>query len=128
MAVIKYNETQIEELKKNKYVKNVTNKNITFSLDCKLEIVKLSKQDMFYRDIFVKLWFPDYVINSEIPRNILNRLKNNLKKWKIEEKKWRHKKDKIDFSNMTKDEELEYLRAKVAYLEEIKKYIDSWFS
>jgi hypothetical protein len=55
MAVVKYNETQIEELKKNKYVKNVTNKNITFSLDCKLEIVKLSKQSMFYRDIFVKL-------------------------------------------------------------------------
>jgi hypothetical protein len=81
---------------------------------------------MFYRDIFVKLWFPDYVINSEIPRNILNRLKNNLKKWKIEEKKWRAAKEKIDFDNMTKDEELEYLRAKVAYLEEIKKYIDSW--
>lgn len=126
MAVIKYNETQIKELKRNKYVKNVTNKNITFSLECKLEIVKLSKKGIFHKDIFTKLWFPSYVVNSEIPRNTLNRLKNNLKKWKIEEKKWRVAKEKIDFNNMTKDEELEYLRAKVALYEEFTEYIKTW--
>lgn len=126
MVLIKYSEIQIEELKKNKYVKSVTNKNINFTLECKLEVIKLSKKWIFYKEIFRKLWFPEYVINSEIPRNILNRLKNNLKKWKIEEKKWKVKKAKIDFDNMTKDEELEYLRAKVAYLEEINSYINSW--
>jgi len=44
MALIKYNDSQIEELKKNKYVKSVTNKNINFTLECKLEVLKLSKK------------------------------------------------------------------------------------
>jgi hypothetical protein len=55
MALIKYTETQIEELKKNKYVKSVTSKNINFTLECKLEVVKLSKQGILHRDIFIKL-------------------------------------------------------------------------
>jgi len=55
MAGIKYNITQIEELKINKYVKNVTEKSITFTTECKLEVLKLSKKGIFYTDIFEKL-------------------------------------------------------------------------
>jgi hypothetical protein len=44
MAGIKYTGAQIEELKKNKYVKNVTEKNITFTTECKIEVLKLSKK------------------------------------------------------------------------------------
>lgn len=126
MRLLKYNESQIKELKRNKYVKSVTSKNINFTLECKLEIIKLSNKWIFYKEIFRKLWFPEYVINSEIPRNLVNRLKNNLKKWKIEDKRWRPKVEKIDYDNMTLEQENEYLRAKVAYLEEINSYINSW--
>ena len=44
MAGIKYNEFQIEELKKNKYVKNISEKSITFGLECKCEFLKMSKK------------------------------------------------------------------------------------
>lgn len=127
MRLIKYNETQIEELKKNKYVKSVTNKNINFTLECKLEVVKLSKRWMFYKDIFKKLWFPEYVINSNIPQECNKRWKRNInKKWVIEERKWRTKKEKIDFDNMTLEQENEYLRAKLALYEEFADYMKSW--
>lgn len=129
MSEIKYNETQIQELLNNKYVKNVTKKSITFSLECKAETVKLAKKYMSSREIFKKLWFPEYIVNSKIPEKSLDRWKRNLnKKWVIEEKKWRPKLEKIDFDNLTKDQYIEYLETKLAYYEEMKKYIDSWFS
>lgn len=128
MAEIKYNEAQIEELKNNKYVKSCTNKNINFTLEFKLEVVKLSKKWMFYKEIFEKLWFPDYVVNSNIPQYCYHRWKNKIIKWNIEDKKWRPKVNKMDFDNMTKDEELEYLRTKLAFYEEMEKYLKSWSS
>lgn len=128
MALIKYNETQIEDLKKNKYVKSITNKNINFSLECKLEALKLSNKWIYFRDIFKKLWFPEYIINSDIPKKSIDRWKRNKNKWELEKQKWRPRKEKIDFDNLTKDQYIEYLETKLAYYEEMKKYIDSWFS
>lgn len=128
MALIKYNETQIEDLKKNKYVKSITNKNINFSLECKLEALKLSNKWIYFRDIFKKLWFPEYIINSDIPKKAIDRWKRNKNKWELEKQKWRPRKEKIDFDNLTKDQYIEYLETKLAYYEEMKKYIDSWFS
>jgi hypothetical protein len=40
MAEIKYNTKQIEELLNNKYVKSCTNKNISFTKECKIEVLK----------------------------------------------------------------------------------------
>lgn len=126
MTEIKYNKAQIDELKAIKYVKNVTSKHIIFTRECKLKVLRLSEKWIFYREIFKNLWFPEYVLKSEIPRNALIRWSKNMKNNEIEQKKWRPKKDKIDFDNMTKDQYIKYLEAKVSYLEEIKKYIDSW--
>ena len=126
MAEIKYNDKQIKELLKNKYVKNCTNKNITFTKEFKLELIKQSNKWFFYKDIFKKFWFPKYIINSEIPRNSLNRWNKNINiKWVIEENKWRKKKEYFDTSKMTKDEYIEYLEAKIALIEELNK-VDFW--
>lgn len=128
MTWIRYNNDQIIELLKNKYVQNCTAKNILFSKECKDESIKLLQQNFSTKEIFKKLWFPDYIINSSIPVKSLNRWKRTLKEnWRTELKIWRPSKEKIDFNNMTKDEELEYLRAKVAYLEELEKMFKSWF-
>lgn len=126
MALIKYTETQIQELKKNKYIKSVTNKNINFTLECKLEVLRLSKKWMFYRDIFKKLWFPEYIVKSQIPEKSYNRWKTKSENWNIEDKKWRPKKEEIDFENMTLEQENEYLRAKLALYEEFADYMKSW--
>ena len=47
MQKIKYNNTQINELKAIKYVKNVTEKHIVFTTECKLKVVELSKNEYF---------------------------------------------------------------------------------
>lgn len=126
MAEIKYRKEQIIELLRNKYVKSCTNKNISFTKEFKIELIKQSDNWMFYKDIFKNFWFPEYIINSEIPRNSLNRWKRNInKKWIIEENKWRKKKEMLDISKMNKDEYIEYLEAKLAIVEELKK-IDLW--
>ena len=126
MAGIKYTQAQIKELKANKYVKNVTQKSITFSLECKIEVLKLNKKWLFYKEIFKKLWFPEYIINSKIPQRSFHRWNYKNNNWLIEDKKWRPKVEKIDFNNLTKDQYIEYLETKLEFYEEMKKYIDSW--
>ena len=125
MAKIKYNNEQIKELGNNKYVKSCTNKNVNFTKKFKVKVLELDKQWMFHREIFKLLWFPEYIFNSRIPKLSLDRWKVNInKKWIIEENKWRKKKEIIDFDKMTLEEQNEYLKTKVAYLEELNKLID----
>lgn len=126
MSGIKYNEEQIQELERNKYVRKCSSRYITFTDEFKIKWLELNKNWKHHKEIFKEFWFPEYIINSQIPKDTFDRLRYQSKhKW-ILWKKWRKKKEKIDFENMTKDEELEYLRAKVAYYEEIAKYLDSW--
>ncbi len=129
MATIKFNNSQITELKTNQYVKNCTSKSIIFTKNCKLKVLELDKKWIFYREIFKQLWFPKYIVNSKIPENCIFRWKRNISlKWKIEETKWRKKKEYIDTTKMTKDEYIEYLEAKLALMEELEKLSNSGYS
>ena len=126
MTTIKYTEEQIKELKSNQNVKNATSKHIIFTKEFKIKAVKLAKEYVTAKEIFKQYWFPEYIINSDIPSQSLARWKNNINnKWLIEEKKWRPKKEYINTSKMTKDEYIEYLEAKLALVEELKK-LDKW--
>lgn len=126
MTVIKYTEANIKELLKNKYVKSCTSKNVNFTLECKKQAILLNNKWLTTKEVFEKLWFPKYIINSNIPWSSINRWRKNKKKWNIEEQKWRPKGNKVDFNNMTQEQYIEYLETKLAYYEEMKKYINSW--
>jgi hypothetical protein len=80
---------------------------------------------MFHREVFHKLWFPEYVVLSKVPWISYTRWKNIRNKngliWLIWTKKWRPLKEKKDISKMTTIEKNVYLEAKVAYLEELHK-------
>jgi len=127
MRKIIYTESQIKELNANKYVKNCSEKYITFTLACKIEVIKQLEKWIYFRDIFKKLWFPEYVYNKEIAKNTVKRWRKNKLEWKIESQKWRIKKEKIDFNNMTIEQENEYLKAKLALYEELADYMKTWF-
>ena len=108
MTIIKYTEEQIKELKTNSSVKNATSKHIVFTKEFKLQAVKLAEKYISAKEIFNQFWFPEYVINSDIPSNSLARWKKLAKKWIVEETKWRPKKEEnIDFSKMSLEEQLE---------------------
>jgi len=125
MTKIIYTETQIREIESNKYVDKCTTKQIRFTNEFKVELIKLSDRWLFYREIFDKLWFPEYITKSKIPERTYTRYKKIKKKnwliWLIWNTKWRPKKEKIDITKMNLNEQNEYLKTKVAYLEEIHK-------
>ncbi|MDD3119780.1 MAG: hypothetical protein PHF46_00005, partial [Candidatus Gracilibacteria bacterium] len=65
-----------------------------------------------------------YIINSEIPKNAIARWEKNInEKGQIENKKGRAKLEKIDFDNITLEQENEYLRAKLVLYEELADYM-----
>ena len=114
MPWIKYSNEQISELLKTKYVLNCTQKYIIFTKECKNKSLKLLRQNFSTKEIFEKLWFPEYIINSKIPQRSFHRWNYKNNNSLIEDKKWRPKKEEIDFENMTLEQENEYLRAKLA--------------
>lgn len=125
MSKINYTIFQIKELETNKYVEKCTTKQIRFTNEFKIELLKLTDKWVFYREIFKKLWFPEYVTSSKVPERTYTRYKNILKSkwltWLIWSKKWRPTKEKIDPNKMTIEEQNEYFKTKVAYLEELHK-------
>jgi len=124
MKIIKYNKEQIKELKTNPAVKNATSKHIVFTKEFKLQAVKLAEKYISAKEIFNQFWFPEYVINSDIPSSSLARWKRLAKKWIVEEIKWRPKKEEnIDFSKMSLEEQNEYLKTENLYLKELHKQI-----
>jgi len=125
MTKIIYTESQIKEIQVNKYVEKCRTKQIRFTNECKVEVLKMADKWLFYREIFDILWFPEYVIFSKVPGISYTRWKNIRNKngliWLIWTKKWRPIKEKTDISKMTLKEQNEYFKTKVAYLEELHK-------
>ena len=125
MAGIKYNKEQIKELKDNKYVKDCTEKYITFTDEFKMKVLKWEWKWLYHRQIFYDCWFPDYVWNTDlVPRIVWTwrfKLKTKWLEWLIWTKKWRKKWEKNDITKMTKDEYIAYLEARTDYLKELYK-------
>lgn len=125
MTKINYTEFQIKEIEANKYVEKCTKKQIRFTNEFKVELMKLSDKWLFYREIFDILWFPEYVTTSKVPERTYTRYKNIKKTnwliWLIWTKKWRPTKEKVDITKMTLTEQNEYLQTEVAYLKELHK-------
>lgn len=125
MSEIKYSASQIKELESNKYVEKCTGKQIRFTNECKIEVLKMADKWIFYREVFHKLGFPDYVVFSKVPWISYTRWKNIRNKnglvWLIWSKKWRPVKEKIDISKMNLEEKIEYFQTENAYLKELYK-------
>jgi hypothetical protein len=125
MTNIIYTESQRQEIERNQYVEKCTPKQIRFTNECKIEVLKMADTCIFYREIFKVLWFPEYVITSKVPERSYTRWKNIRKTnwliWLIWTKKWRPLKEKKDILKMNIDEKIEYLEAENAYLKELHK-------
>jgi len=125
MSKINYTESQIKEIESNKYVEKCTKKQIRFTDEFKIELLRLADKGLFYRKIFDKLWFPEYVTASKVPENTYTRYKNIKKKswliWLTWTKKWRPKKEKKDMNKMSVEEKIKYLETENAYLKELYK-------
>jgi len=125
MSKTLYTEAQKEELLRNKYVLRCTNKHVTYTKECKYKAVTLCNKGLTSKEIFMRLWLPKFIINSDIPRKAVSRwkliIKERWKEWFEKSTRWRKK--HIDFSNMSKEEYIKYLETEVAYLKELNSSI-----
>lgn len=125
----KYSKEQINEIKRNKYVKNCTSKSILFTEKFKNIALKEWKSGKVWREIFEKYGFPEYIVKTSIPKDSIKRWRKKKDKPEIVEKKkgrkqwWSKGKKTWD---MTLREENYYLKAKLAYYEEVEKYMKGW--
>lgn len=122
-----YTQEQIDILLLNSYVKSCTTKYITLTDECKISALKLDAQGWYFRDIFAYLGFPDFFIQSESPRRTMKNWRHALRTKGfgniINQTKGRKPKEKVNISEMTKDEYITYLETKTAYLEALTKRI-----
>lgn len=128
MSKQEYTKEQIKELENNLSVKKCSEKYITFTDEFKTKAIELNKKWYVSKEIFIKFWFPEYIICSQVPWESLKRWRFKAKHEWISSlnntKKWRKKKEYFDVSKMTKDEYIEYLETENAVLKELKKLVD----
>ena len=129
MSKKRYTDEQIKDLKANKYVMNCTEKSIQFTDEFRKIAMELDGKE-FPRAIFKKCWFPDYVVNSIIPKQSFERRRKSMReKWEIwlTDNRWgnwwRHRKNKIkkkswEIIEISK-EEREYMQAELAVYKEL---------
>ena len=129
MSKKRYTDEQIKELKANKYVMNCTEKSIQFTDEFRKIAMELDGKE-FPRAIFKKCWFPDYVVNSIIPKQSFERRRKSMREkweiWLIDNRWcnwWRHRKNKIkkkswEIVEISK-EEREYMQAELAVYKEL---------
>lgn len=130
MSKIEYTKKQIQELLKNPYVKNCSNKYITFTDKFKIKALELDAEWIYHRQIFKDFWFPEYIVTSKVVSNSLWNWRHKFKyewlSWLVWTKKGRKKWEKKDISKMSKDEQIEYFKTENAFLKEMykRKYWD----
>lgn len=129
MSGIKYTKSQQSELSSNPYVKSCTEKYITYTDAFKIFCIEQDNLWMYHRDIFHNAGFPEYIVQSLIPKRCLARWRSIIKHswdsalvWNV---KGRKKQEKRDTSKMSKDEYIEYLEAKLALSEALQQW-ESW--
>ncbi len=118
-----YTKKQMNELLRNPCVEKCSDRYITFKDDIKYEAVVLWKSWLSCREVFEKYKFPDYILNSVIPRKCIARWNKIInEKWEDyfwTKRKWRIKvEDDFNIKNMNKYEVEEYYKIKLKYYKE----------
>lgn len=123
-----YTPSQIQELQNHPWVLSCTEKYLCFTPVFKEQALDLyMRQYLSPRRVFSQLNLPDFIIYSSLPKNTLKDWKKRfLETWisgLSSKKKWRPKRENPPWliGKEGTYNELEYLRAKVAYLEEENK-------
>lgn len=115
-----YTEQEIEILKRNPNVKNVSSKSITYSADFKIRAVKQSQNGMTSTVIFENAGLPEELVGKEKAHQSLKRWKKSMK-IAGEEGFYNEKRGKTagptGSQNVSLEEQLAEANARIAYLE-----------
>lgn len=80
MSKIKFTDAQVKKLRKNKWIKNITNRGITYTDEFKVKVVK----ECEYYNKFAREVFEECGIDSDIVG--MPRIYSSIKRWRIQYK------------------------------------------
>lgn len=123
MSKVIFNEEQIKALKNNPYVKNVSEKGITYTNEFKEEFMKLYLKNFLPRQIFAKLGFDTSALGERRISNTAQRLKQKYKEGKGLEDARKGGSGRPRTRKLSKDEEIEKLKHKIKYQEQQIEYL-----
>ena len=108
-----FSKEEIEILKKNVYVKNVSEKGITYTDECRREYINLITSGCTKKEAFTKMGFDVNILGFDRVDSFHKRMKRNLKNNKsINDERTTNsgRKKKIDLDAMTNEDQIEYLK------------------
>ncbi len=117
-----FNEVEIEKLKKNKYVKNVTQKTITYTDEFKKHFLELYKENKSPKKTMEILGFDKEIIGQDRIDNIAKNLKKNIKTNIDEVKELKEKNKQLEQQLELKDQTIEFLKKNIL-LQETKNML-----
>lgn len=108
-----FTQEEINILKNNKYVKNVSEKAITYTNELKKEYINLITSGNSKREAFTKLGFDIDILGYDRIEGFFNRMKYKIKNDKSYEdarEKNSGRKKKVIFEELSESEQIEYLK------------------
>ena len=106
-----FTKEEIEILKTNKYVKNVTEKGITYTDDFRKDFINLITRGNAKKQAFKELGFNPEILGEKRMQSFYNRMKYNLKHNKpINDTRTINSGRRKNINNLSEKEQLEYLK------------------
>lgn len=123
MSKVIFNEEQIKVLKDNPYVKNVSEKAITYTDEFKEEFMKLYLKKYLPRQIFTMLGFDASALGERRISMVAERIKKKYKEGKSLEDTRKGHSGRLATRKLSKDEEIKKLKHKIKYQEQQIEYL-----
>ena len=106
-----FTKEEIEILKSNKYVKNISEKGITYTNDFRKDYINLITSGNTKRQAFKKLGFNPEILGEKRMQSFYYRMKYNLKHNKsIDDTRATNSGKRKNINNLSEKEQLEYLK------------------
>lgn len=87
MSKIKFTDTQVKKLRKNKWIKNITKRGITYTDEFKIKVVKeCENYNKFAREVFEECGIDSDIVGMQ-------RIYSSIKRWRIQYKNTEELKD-----------------------------------
>ena len=118
MSKLKFSKEDIEKLKDNPYVLNISEKAITYADEFKEKFIKLYNNGIMPTEIFRKCEISPEIIGQKRIDTFSYRVKQKIKDGKLLEDDRKGKSGRPKVKQLSKDEEIQQLKHKIKYQEQ----------
>ena len=118
MSKLKFSKQDIEKLKDNPYILNISEKAITYADEFKEKFIELYKKGIMPTEIFRKYEISPEIIGQKRIDAFSYRVKQKIKKGRLLEDVRKDKSGRPKSKELTKDEEIQRLKHKIQYQEQ----------